>query len=131
MEHVNNQIFNVGGDIATTVNELAEVTAKAWGGVNAQIEHLDKRNEVAHAESDHKKLNCFFPGLPKPIGLRAGMKQMVKWAKDTGKYFEPVEFKSVEILQNLPSSWRSSETIEVPAFSHGIKDNKVEHELNR
>jgi UDP-glucose 4-epimerase len=131
VEHVNNQIFNVGGDIATTVNELAEVTAKAWGGVNAQIEHLDKRNEVAHAESDHKKLNCFFPGLPKPIGLRAGMKQMVKWAKDTGKYFEPVEFKSVEILQNLPSSWRSSETIEVPAFSHGIKDNKVEHELNR
>jgi len=129
LEHVNNQIFNVGGDITTTVNELATVTAEAWGGKSAQVVHLDKRNEVAHAESDHKKLNCFFPGLPKPVGLRAGMSSMVEWAKETGKYFEPIQFKAVELKRNLPASWLTDTMDEVPAFHHDNKDNSINAEL--
>ncbi|CAL6325435.1 unnamed protein product [Bathycoccus prasinos] len=129
MDHVNNQVFNVGGDIATTVNELAYVTAEAWDGSSASVLHLDARNEVAHAESDHKKLNCFFPGLPKPVGLRVGMSRMVTWAKETGKYFEPVKFDAVEVMRKLPPSWMTDGLKEVPAFEHNEKDNVIEAEL--
>ena len=131
LEHVNNQVFNVGGDIATTVNELAHVTAEAWNGANAKVIHLDGRNEVTHAESDHKKLTCFFPGLPKPVGLRAGMVHMVKWAKETGKYFEPVKFDAVELMKNLPPSWKTDDLKEVPAFLHNDKDNLLEAGLQK
>jgi UDP-glucose 4-epimerase len=129
MEHVNNQVFNVGGDIATTVRELASVTAEAWNGAKANVVHLDARNEVTHAESDHKKLNCFFPDLPKPVGLRDGMSQMVTWAQEIGKYFEPVKFDSVEVLKKLPPSWRTDNLKEVPAFMHNSNDNVIEAEL--
>ena len=40
LEYVNNQVFNVGGDIATNVNVLAHVTAEAWNGANANVIHL-------------------------------------------------------------------------------------------
>ena len=129
LDHVNNQVFNVGGDIATTVNELAHVTAEAWDGSSADVLHLDARNEVTHAESDHKKLSCFFPGLPKPVGLRTGMSQMVAWAKETGKYFEPVKFDAVEVMWKLPPSWVTDGMKEVPAFTHNEKDNVIEAEL--
>jgi len=129
--HVRNEIFNVGGDIATTVNELAKVTSVAWGGTDAKVIHLDSRNEVAHAESDHKKLTCFFPGLSKPVGLREGMAMMVQWAKETGKYFKPVEFEAVELKKNLPPSWDSPNLQEVPAFQHDARDNSVEKELSQ
>ena len=124
--HVRNQIFNVGGDIATTVNELAQVTAAAWGGSSADVEYLDRRNEVAHAESDHQKLNCFFPGLPRPVGLREGMHEMVQWAKKTGKYLNPVEFSAVEVKKNLPRSWLTADLQEVPALHHDMRDNHIE-----
>jgi len=131
LDHTNNQVFNVGGDIATTVNELARVTAEAWDGSSANVLHLDARNEVAHAESDHKKLNCFFPGLPKPVGLRAGMSRMVTWAKETGRYFEPVKFDAVEVMQKLPRSWMTDGLKEVPAFVHNEKDNVIDAELSK
>lgn len=129
MEHVNNQVFNVGGDIATTVRELASVTAEAWNGAKANVVHLDARNEVTHAESDHNKLNCFFPDLPKPVGLRDGMSQMVTWAQEIGKHFEAVKFDSVEVLKKLPPSWRTDNLKEVPAFMHNSSDNVIEAEL--
>ena len=87
--------------------------------------NLDGRNEVTHAESDHKKLNCFFPSLPKLVGLRAGMLQMVVWAQKTGKYFEPVEFDAVELMRKLPSFWMMDDLKEVPASVHSDKDNLI------
>ena len=126
LEHVNNQVFNVGGDIATTVNELALVTSETWGNPGASVVHLDSRNEVAHAESDHAKLNCYFPGLPRPVGLRVGMQRMVRWAKATGKYFRPVAFRAVEVKRNMPPSWVTSDLKEVPALHHDLNDNSIE-----
>ena len=127
LPHVENEIFNVGGDIATTVNELAQVTKEAWGDPEAVTIHLDARNEVKHAESDHQKLTCFFPGLPKAVGLREGMQQMVDWAKNVGKYFKPIAFDAVEVAKQMPHSWRTPGLLEVPAFTHDVHDNQIEH----
>ena len=127
IEHVKNEIFNVGGDIATNVNELAQITKEVWGRPNANVIHLDKRNEVAHAESGHQKLSCFFPGLPKPVGLRKGMTEMVRWAKTVGKHFEPIAFDAVEVKKHLPISWNSKNLSEVPAFTHDMNDNEIEN----
>lgn len=130
LDHVNNQVFNVGGDIATTVTELAVATKEIWGNPGSSVKYLDSRNEVLHAESDHQKLNCFFPGLPKPVGLRDGLHRMVQWAKITGKHFEPVAFDAVEIKKNMPPSWITPDMKQVAAFHHSAsRDDTVENEL--
>ena len=49
-----NQIFNVGADTPYSVNELASVIAKAMG-YPRNVKHLDPRNEVVVAFSDHSK----------------------------------------------------------------------------
>ena len=77
-----------------------------------------------------KNWAVFFPDLPKPVGLRDGMAQMVTWAKETGKYFEPVKFDAVELMKNLPPSWMMDDLIEVPAFLHDNKDNVIDADLN-
>ena len=61
LEHVNNHDFSIGGDIATTVNKLARVTAEAWNGGNPNIIHLDGRNEVTQAESDRADVRLARP----------------------------------------------------------------------
>jgi len=130
MDHAKGEVFNVGGDIATNVNELAEVVMETWKSPNdPKVIHLDARNEVAHAESDHTKLNCFFPRLPQAIGLRDGMQRMVKWAKTVGQYFEPVKFGAVEVLKKMPPSWVTPDMKEVPAFGHSSDDNEVAKKL--
>ena len=55
---------------------------------------------------------------------------MVTWAKETGKYFEPVKFDAVELMKNLPPSWMMDDLIEVPAFLHDNKDNVIDADLN-
>ncbi len=49
-----NQIFNIGADTAYSVNELAGVVAAAMGR-ECRVRHLDARNEVMIAVSDHSK----------------------------------------------------------------------------
>jgi UDP-glucose 4-epimerase len=117
------EVFNVGGDIATTVNELAQATKEAWGNPEAEVLHLDARNEVAHAESSHQKLNVYFPDLARPVGLRDGLQRMVRWAKASGKNFPPVEFEAVEVKQNMPQSWLNENMKEVPALVHTAADS--------
>ena len=125
LPHVTQHVFNIGGDISSTVNELADVTRTAWGSEFARIEHLDARNEVKNAESDHGKLNCFFPDLPKPVGLRKGIQRMVEWAKTEGVYFPPVAFNTVEVMKRMPPSWVTPGMKEVPIFVHNSTDNAL------
>ena len=108
-----------------TVNHLAEVTKDAWGSPEVEVRHLEARLEVENAESKHTKLKCFFPHLPPPVGLGEGMGRMVKWAKEQGVNFAPVEFKSVEVLKNMPPSWVTPSMTEVPAVEH-TADDKAE-----
>jgi len=104
VEAARNQVFNVGADTPYTIMELAETIAEAFD-VDPDVVHLDARNEVIHAFSDHSKLSHVFdPG--EPVGLRDGIERMAAWVRERGPC-EPLEFPGkIEVATNLPASWR-------------------------
>ena len=97
-----NQVFNIGADKPYTVNELATVVCKEFG-VAPEIKHLNARNEVLHAYSDHAKAHKVF-GEPTGITLREGIARMAAWAKKTGAR-QGQEFENIEITEKLPDGW--------------------------
>ncbi len=98
------QIFNVGADTATTLNELASLVADAMG-VPPNIKHLEARKEVLHAVADHAKVARVF-GYRAQADLRQGLGRMASWAKAVGPR-KPTVFENIEVLRNLPPSWRT------------------------
>jgi UDP-glucose 4-epimerase len=98
-----NEVFNVGADKAYTILELAKTIAEALG-VEADIVHLDPRNEVVHAFSDHSKVQRVF-GLGEPVSLDDGIARMSQWVQERGPR-EQLEFPGdIEVMLNLPPSW--------------------------
>lgn len=102
-----NQIFNVGADRPYSVNELADVVAKAMGAP-PQIKHLDARNEVVHAYSAHEKVHKHFGDLIKNVSLEEGVNRMAAWAKTAGAR-QGKAFEGIEVRKNLPPSWAALE----------------------
>jgi len=98
-----NEVFNVGADQPYTLNELATEVASAMN-VTKNVQYLDARKEVQHAQSDHSKVKCFFH-LQDAVTLHDGIQRMAEWVKQTGKKFTPVEFDEVEVLEGMPPSW--------------------------
>ena len=98
-----NEIFNVGADKATTLNELAAGVAEAMGKPN-QMKHLEARKEVLHAIADHAKVVKVFNYSAKH-DLKDGLGRMAAWAKSVGPR-KPTVFENIEVLRNLPPSWR-------------------------
>ena len=96
-------VFNVGADEATTVNELAGMVARAMGRP-AAIDHLEARKEVLHAVADHTKVARVFGYEPK-WSLPDGLQRMADWARRVGPR-EPSLRSDIEIDRNLPNSWR-------------------------
>ena len=96
-------VFNVGADEATTVNELAAMVARAMGRP-AAIDHLEARKEVLHAVADHTKVARVFGYEPK-WSLPDGLQRMADWARRVGPR-EPSRRSDIEIDRNLPKSWR-------------------------
>ena len=101
-----NETFNVGADTPHTVLDLAGEIARAFGVV-PQIVHLPARSEVVHAFSDHSKAESVFGPLPAPVELSEGISRMADWVKKRGAA-QPVVFEAIEVLKNLPTSWRVS-----------------------
>jgi UDP-glucose 4-epimerase len=97
-----NQIFNVGAEVPFTVNELAKVVAAALGA-ECNVKHLEARNEVKYAFSDHGKAERVF-GKRKKTTLEEGIAGMARWVKSHGARASNV-FKEIEIMKNLPPSW--------------------------
>ncbi|RMB63942.1 NAD-dependent epimerase/dehydratase family protein [Dokdonia sinensis] len=96
-------IFNIGSDSEITVKKLALEIGKAMQK-EAQITHLDQREEVVHAYSDHSHFNRVFN--PKPsTSLAEGLAKTVAWVKKHGAR-ESSTFKNIEIQKNLPKSWQ-------------------------
>src|SRR6202166_615652 len=81
-ENARNEIFNVGADIPYTVNELARVIARTMG-TECKVKHLDARNEVKIAFSDHSKAQSVF-GKRNKVALEDGIRSMAEWVKVHG-----------------------------------------------
>jgi UDP-glucose 4-epimerase len=97
-----NQIFNIGTDLPHTVNDLAKIVAEAMG-VKCDLVHLDPRNEVKVAFSDHSKAKEVFgkqPETPLPAGIRG----TAEWVKAHGARESNI-FENIEVMKNMPPSW--------------------------
>jgi len=96
------EVFNIGADKEYSVLELVQEVARAMA-VEPEIIHLDERNEVKHAFSDHSKIKKYFQ-VPTPIPLSLGIDKMVKWAKVVGVK-ESKKFDNIEVMKNFPKGW--------------------------
>jgi UDP-glucose 4-epimerase len=105
-----NQVFNVGADVPHTVNALAEVVAEAMGK-RCEINHLDPRNEVKIAFSDHSKAEHVF-GKRTKTSLQEGIRGMAAWVRDHGAR-ESCIFEGIEVMRNLPPSWAKVASVKV------------------
>jgi UDP-glucose 4-epimerase len=100
-----NEVFNIGADQPYTINYLAEVVARAFG-VARDICYLPARNEVVDAYSDHRKAQRIF-GQSAAIPLDEGVARMAHWAREVGAR-KSSTFRGVEVLRNLPPSWKAA-----------------------
>jgi len=98
------EVFNVGADQPWSVNDLADLVRQEMGVPDHPINHLEARNEVVDAFSDHSKLAGVF-GEVEPVPLRQGLHRMCEWAKAEGPR-QTTPFAGIEIEKNLPPSWR-------------------------
>ena len=65
--------------------------------------HLDPRNEVKIAFSDHHKAERIF-GTREKTGLQEGISAMAKWVEKHGAR-ESTIFEGIEVMKNMPPSW--------------------------
>src|ERR1700677_1622078 len=105
-----NQIFNVGADVPHTVNELAKVVAQAMGAA-CKVNHLDPRNEVKNAFSDHSKAERVF-GKRTKTPLPEGVGAMAAWVREHGAR-ESCIFEDIEVAKNMPPSWAKVAAVKV------------------
>lgn len=98
-----NEVFNVGADTPHSVNELAQAVAEVMGSPDHPVTHLEARNEVEVAYSDHSALKNVFGEQPE-TPLRDGLEKMAAWVKEIGARSTP-PFEEVEVEENLPPSW--------------------------
>jgi UDP-glucose 4-epimerase len=105
-----NQMFNVGADVPHTVNELAEIVAQAMGK-HCDIKHLDARNEVKIAFSDHSKAEHAF-GKRAKTPLSEGVRTMAAWVREHGARESSI-FEGIEVSRNMPPSWAKAGSVRV------------------
>lgn len=100
-----NQIFNVGADVPYAVNDLAAIVSEAMAA-SCKVVHLDSRNEVKAAFSDHTKLERVF-GKKAQVSLQAGIRAMADWVRVHGPR-ESTIFEDIEVAKNMPVTWSSA-----------------------
>ena len=105
-----NQIFNIGADVPYSVNELAEIVAEAMD-LPCKVTHLDPRNEVKIAFSDHSKAENAFGKCTKKA-LREGVRSMAKFVREHGATKSSV-FEKIEVGKNMPASWARVTRVQV------------------
>jgi UDP-glucose 4-epimerase len=97
-----NRIFNIGADTPHTVNELAQLVAEAMG-CECRVDHLEARNEVKIAFSDHSQAERFF-GKRAKTPLRDGIHSMAEWVRVHGAKESSI-FEGIEVTNKMPPSW--------------------------
>jgi UDP-glucose 4-epimerase len=98
-----NRVFNIGAEEPYSVNELAQEVIDAMGKSNHPIEHLDAREEVKVAYSDHSRARNVF-GEYGQTSLTEGLSRMATWAKRVGAR-EGQTFDNIEVPKNMPEGW--------------------------
>lgn len=96
------EIFNVGSDVPSSVNELARIVMEAMGR-EVPIRYLPEREEVKHAYCSHAKFTQYF-GAGDAWPLERGIGAMATWAREVGARTSR-EFGNIEVTKNLPPSW--------------------------
>jgi len=105
METTKNEIINIGGEVAYTVNQLAAEVKRVMK-TSADLLYLPARMEVEHAYACQLKMKRIFN--PKPATeLIHGLTAMAKWVEETGAR-KSKDFERIEIKENLPESWRNN-----------------------
>ncbi len=102
-EKAYNRVFNIGADVPYTVNALAKEVAKSMDVPDHPIIHLDARNEVKIAYSEHAAAKKIF-GNTKNTSLPTGLARMAEWVKKVGAR-ESSRFENIEVERNLPPTW--------------------------
>jgi UDP-glucose 4-epimerase len=97
-----NHVFNIGADVPYAVNDLAAIVADAMKA-ECRVVHLEPRNEVKIAFSDHAKARRIFDTKPKTT-LEEGIRAMAIWVKAHGAR-ESSTFEEIEVMKNMPASW--------------------------
>lgn len=98
-----NRIFNVGAERPYTVLDLARAVSRVMGAPDHPIRHLDARNEVQIAYSDHTAAHEVF-GTPGDTPLEEGLRRMADWVRAVGARKSP-SFGDIEVTRNLPPFW--------------------------
>ena len=115
-----NEIFNIGADVPFTVNHLAQVVAAAMGTA-CNVRHLEPRNEVKCAFSDHSKAQGVF-GIRSTTSLEEGIRSMAGWVRAHGARTS-CAYKDIEISKNLPASWVPAKAAE-PVAANGVLEKE-------
>lgn len=102
------QTFNVGAEDPCSVNELARGVAIAMGVPDHPVVHLDARDEVVTAFSDHSRCTEVF-GSRTSTPLSEGLGRMAVWAKEVGPQSSK-PFTDIELTDGLPPSWQTDRT---------------------
>lgn len=98
-----NKVFNIGSDTHHSVRELAEQVI-ATMGIRGEIKHVEPRNEVKVAYSDHSEYQRII-GLSNHTVLADGLRRMATWVREAGVR-KSKSFGKIEIERNLPPIWK-------------------------
>ena len=101
-----NEVFNVGGDVPTSVYELARLVSQVLKSP-LNIQHLPPRNEVQHAHANHAKCNeVFAEVMGEAIDLEAGLTRMAEYVTQH-PIPDPTPCPApIELSDQLPPSWK-------------------------
>jgi len=99
------ETFNIGADKYWTINEAASLVAKVGKnlGYKTSVTHLEKRNEVHTAYSDHSKAKELL-GFRDNTDLEETIREMFEWAESEKDH--EVEYFDYEIEKNLYGFWK-------------------------
>lgn len=99
-----NEVINIGGKEAVTLNEAVKLIIEEFGG-SAEVIYLPPRpREVKLAYSTYEKSERLL-GYKEEFSLREGISNMVEWVKKLGPQ-EPSYMESLELTNpQTPKTW--------------------------
>jgi UDP-glucose 4-epimerase len=98
-----NQVFNIGADEPTALNDLARGVADAMGAGPA-VTHLPARHEVQHVYASHARVLAVFGHRP-AVTLAEGLARTAAWVRRHGAR-TTAPFAGIEVEKHLPAAWR-------------------------